>query len=103
MFNPSILQNQGMKTRNINETSAYQTNPTSLILSNLFARLCLIKAGEKSTPCSAQPALQGRVIKTSRWLLSEGFVQRGFLKFITTQKAKRIQWNQSKSDVKIPP
>lgn len=52
-------------------------------------------------PCSAQPAHQCSLIKASKWLLSD-FVQRGFLKFIITQKANRTWWNESKSDVKIP-
>lgn len=52
-------------------------------------------------PCSAQPAHQCSVIKASKWLLSD-FVQRGFVKFIITQKANRTWWNESKSDVKIP-
>lgn len=103
VLSSSIWQNQWMKTRNINETNAYQRNPTNLILCNLFARLCPKKMGEKRTEaCSAQHALQCSVIKTSRWLLSESFIQRCLPKFIITQKANRIWWNESRSDVKIP-
>lgn len=103
-----FLIHQYYRTKAWKQEISMRQMPIRQILPVLFYTICLPgcvpkKVGRRELPpCSAQPTLQCRVFKTSRWLLSEGFVQKCFLMFIIDQKTNIIWWNESKSDVKIP-